>query len=148
MRIVPTDHPKTAPDIKLEQTIQRSNNSSGFVIRQTSNKNFVNAWELASHEISSISNVLQNIINGVIDFRDTDSHHEFRGNLYLELNLGVIKVVYHINSNNNPFIVSSETKRYNLSTGQIVSDNFPERIRCFYDSGKGKYIEYRQEQYI
>ena len=60
----------------------------------------------------------------------------------------VIKVVDYTNSKTNPFTVSSETKLYNFSTGQIVSDHISQRILCFYDGGKGKYIEYRQERYI
>ena len=34
------------------------------------------------------------------------------------------------------FIVSSETKLFNLSTVQIVSDHSSEGILCFYDDGK------------
>ena len=30
---------------------------------------------------------------------------------------------------------------YNFSTGQIISDQIFERILCFYDGGKGNYIE-------
>ena len=45
-----------APDMKLEQTIQRSKKSSGGVIGETSNKKFVIEWELAYHEILSICN--------------------------------------------------------------------------------------------
>ena len=137
--MLPTEHPKicklffsghfvvktntgsfngVAPDMKLEQTIQRSKKSSGGVIGEKSNKKFVIEWELAYHEILSICKVFRNITNGIIDFRDTDLHHEFSGNLNLELNLGVIKVVDYINSKTNPFTVSSETKLYNFSTGQ------------------------------
>ena len=134
--------------MKLEQTIQRSKKSSGGVIGETSNKKFVIEWELAYREILSICNVFRNTTNGVIDFRDTDLHHEFSGNLNLELNLRVIKVVDYINNKTNPFTLSSETKLYNFSAGQIVSDHISERILCFYDGAKGKYIEYRQERYI
>ena len=87
--------------MKLDQTIQRSNKSSGGVIGKTRNKKFVIEWELACHEILSICNVFRNVTNGVIDFRDTDLHHEFSGNLNLELNLRVIKVVDYINSKTN-----------------------------------------------
>ena len=75
-------------------------------------------------------------------------HHEFGGNLNLELNLRVIKVVNYINSKTNPFTVFSETKLNNFSTGQIVSNHISERILYFYRHGKGKYIEYRQKRYI
>ena len=77
---------RVVPDMKLEQTIQRSKKRSGGMIGETSNKKFVIEWDLAYHEIRSICNVFQNISNGVIDFRDTDLHHEFSGNLNLELN--------------------------------------------------------------
>ena len=107
------------------------------MIGETSNKKFVIEWESAYHEILSICDVFRNITNGFIDFRDTDLHREFSGNLNLELNLRVIKVA-----------VSSETNLHNFSTGQIVSDHISEKILCFYDDGKGKYIEYRQERYI
>ena len=118
------------------------------MIGETSNIKFIIEWKLAYHEVLSICNVLRNITNGVIGFRDTDLHHEFSGNLNLELNLRVIKVVDYINSKTNPFAVSSETKLYNFSTGRIVSDHMSEMVLCFYDSRKRKYIEYRQERYI
>ena len=129
MRMLPTEHPDifelfladhfvvkanigsfnaVAPDMKLEQTIQRSKKSSGGVIGQTSNIKFVTEWELAYHEIPSICNMFRNITNGVIDFRETDLHHEFSGNLNHEINSAVIKVVDYINSKGNPFIVSSK----------------------------------------
>ena len=38
---------RVAPDMKLEQTIQRSKKSVGGVIGQTSNKKFVTKCELA-----------------------------------------------------------------------------------------------------
>ena len=60
----------------------------------------------------------------------------------------VIKVVDYINSKTNSFTVSCETKLYNFSTGQIVSDHLSERVLCFYDGGKGKSTEHRQEGYI
>ena len=88
------------------------------MIGETSNKRFVIEWELAYHEILSICNVFRNITNGV-----TDLHHEFSGNLNLELNLRVINVVDYINSKSNRFTVSSETKLHNFSTGQIISDH-------------------------
>ena len=55
-----------APDMKLEQTIQRSKKSSGGVIGQTSNIKFVTEWELTYHEVLSICNMFRNITNGVI----------------------------------------------------------------------------------
>ena len=119
-----------APDMELEQTIQRSKVLLGVVIGQTSNIKFVAEWQLAHHEILSICNMFRNITNGVIDFRETDLHHEFSGNLNHEINSAVIKVVDYINSKGNPFIVSSK-KLYNFSTGQIVSDSIAERILSF-----------------
>ena len=134
--------------LNIERCICILRYQNWWVIGEISNKKIVIEWELAYHEILSICNAFRNITNGVVDFRDTDLHHEFSGNLNLELNLRFIKVVDYINSKTNPFAVSSETKLYNFSTGQIVSDHISERILCFYDGGKGKYIEYRQEPYI
>ena len=105
-----------APDMESEQTIQRSKVLGVMVIGQTSDIKFVTEWELTYCEILSICNMFRNITNGVIDFRETDLHHEFSGNLNHEINSAVIKVVDYTNSKGNPFTVSSKGNPFILSS--------------------------------
>ena len=50
-----------APDMKLEQTIQRSIKGTGGIFGQTKKYSFVTEWELVYHEVLSISNCLYDI---------------------------------------------------------------------------------------
>ena len=47
-----------APDIKLEQHIQRSKKVAGGIIGQTKQNAYVTEWELAYHEVLDISKIL------------------------------------------------------------------------------------------
>ena len=52
-----------SPDMKLEQTIQRSQKSMGGIISQTNQQYYVTEWEIVYHEILSVSNVFKEIAN-------------------------------------------------------------------------------------
>ncbi|KAG8173414.1 hypothetical protein JTE90_021680 [Oedothorax gibbosus] len=59
-----TKRPFTAvsPDMKLEQTIQRSQKSSNGIIGQTRQQMYVTEWELVYHEVLGISNRFREIL--------------------------------------------------------------------------------------
>ena len=56
-----------AGDMKLEQTIQRSQKSAGGIIGQTRQSEYVTKWEIVYHEILSISNAFREISNTISD---------------------------------------------------------------------------------
>ena len=75
-----------SPDMKLEQTIQRSQKSMGGIISQTNQQNYVTEWEIVYHEILSISNVFKEITNKNCELsNEYTQHHELEGNLSKEI---------------------------------------------------------------
>ena len=70
-----------SPDMKLEQTIQRSKKSQSGIIGQTRQNNYVTEWELVYHEILNISNLFHGVTSSRLSFRETDLHHELGGSI-------------------------------------------------------------------
>ena len=92
-----------SPDMKLEQTIQRSQKSSKGVFSQTRQANYVSEWEVVYHEILAISNTLRYLIRSSIGNRECELHHELYGNFALNYNKQVIKVIEFVQQRGNPF---------------------------------------------
>ena len=65
-----------AGDMKLEQTIQRSQKSTGGIIGQTKQLEYVTKWEIVYHEILSITNAFREMANTNLGSRETEVHHE------------------------------------------------------------------------
>ena len=114
-----------SPDMKLEQTIQRSKKSQPGIIGQTRQKNYVTEWELVYHEIFQISNLFHGITSSRLSFRETDLHHE----LYLVTS-------------------SSITKHHHFTTGQCVNENDANRIISIIEDGNKQYAKYREECFV
>ena len=60
-----------APNMKLEQTIQRPKKVSVGIIGQTKQNAFVTEWELAYHEVLTISKCYSNITRSILVETDT-----------------------------------------------------------------------------
>ena len=65
-----------APDMKLEQTIQRSKTSVKGTIGQTRQVAYISQWEVVYHEIFAISNPFQQLISAEVGYCRTVIHHE------------------------------------------------------------------------
>ena len=87
MFVVKTEHGSfnsVAPDMKLEQSIQRFKKGAGGIIGQTNEVSFVLEWELAYHEVLAIVNCYAQInkMKGHSDSNiesSLDHHHELSG---------------------------------------------------------------------
>ena len=69
-----------AGDLKLEQTINRSQKSISGIIGQTGQREYVTKWEIVYHEILSISNKFRSLTNSNLGSRETEMHHELDQN--------------------------------------------------------------------
>ena len=63
-------------DVNLGQIIQSSHKSTGGIIGQTRQSEYVTKWEIVYHEIHSISNALTQITNTNIGSRENEIYHE------------------------------------------------------------------------
>ena len=64
-----------APDMKLEQTIQRSKKGAGGVVGQMKHEAFVTEWELCYHEVLAISKYHAEITGSVLASSDAEPLH-------------------------------------------------------------------------
>ena len=124
MRKLPQDHPEiyekfmqgflvvkqnngvfnaVAPDMQLEQTIQRSKKSVKEIIGQTRQVAYVSQSEIVYHEILAISNSFQQLINAKVGHRETVIHHEFGGNVSEHLSSCVKKIYNLFAAGGNPY---------------------------------------------
>ena len=120
-------------DMKLEQTIQRSQKSMGGIIIQTNQQNHVTEWEIVYHEILSISNVFKEITNKNCELsNEYTQHHELEDNLSKDNELAVQKLVAFITRRGNRYSTSNTvTELSNISTGQIYNQQVAERYTDF-----------------
>ena len=139
-----------SPDMKLEQTIQRSQKSMGGIISQTNQQNYVTEWEIVYHEILSISNVFKEITNKNCELsNEFTQHHELEGNLSKEIELAVQKLVAFITRRGNPYSTSNTvTELYNISTRQIYNQQVAERYTNFSKNYISRYQNFRCDRYI
>ncbi len=69
-----------APDMKLEQSIQRASKSQGGIVGQTRNSEVVVECQLLFHEILGISNTFRALTNAhLMEHMETSIHHELNG---------------------------------------------------------------------
>ena len=57
-----------SPNMKLDQTKQRSKKSQSGISGQTRQNNYVTEWELVYHKILNISNLFHDITNNRLSF--------------------------------------------------------------------------------
>ena len=68
-----------APDMKLEQTIQRVQKSSNGIIGKTRQCSYVASWQLVYHKVLAITIVFRDITNAKIMNRTESFHHDLTG---------------------------------------------------------------------
>ena len=92
-----------SPDMKLEQTIQRSAKSSKGIIGQSKKIDYFTEWGLVYHEIIEITNAFYDMTNAN-KFGNTENriHHELYGSTAFRENKHIENLVDLINSHCNP----------------------------------------------
>ena len=138
-----------SPDMKLEQTVQRSQKSASGIIGQTKKMSYVTEWELIYHEILAISNLHAEVMNLKRHFAEHNLyHHELRGNNIIEYNEAVKKLIDFILPRGNPFSASANVKLYHFTSNQIMPLSKSSKILNCLEHGKSEYEQFRKERYI
>ena len=137
------------PDMKLEQTIQRSKKGTGGIIGQTKKDSFVTEWELVYHEVLSISNCFVDLTKSAPFNSDAVLlHHELGGHSADEFNQSLQKVASFIEERGNPYETSPLAKLYHFTTNEVVSPDNAELLLNAYEHGKAEYIAYRKARFV
>ena len=135
--------------MKLEQTIQRSKKGSGGVIGQTKQEAFVTEWELAYHEVLSISKCHKEITGSQLANSDADlPHRELSSRSIAEYHEAVNKVINFMKNKGNPYLASATTNLHHFTTNQIVPENNAEKLIDYFDHWQKEYENVRNNRFI
>ena len=131
-----------APDMTLEQTIQRSKKSVKGIINQTRQVAYVSQWEIVYHDS------FRQLINVEADYRGTVIHHELGGNVSGRLSSYVKKIYDFIAARGNPYVMrQTSSKLHHFITGQLVTPEYAVRLLSFMENGKSDFLEFRKERF-
>lgn len=136
-------------DMKLEQTIQRSQKSSKGIIGQTRKCHYVAQWQLVYHEVLAICNVFRQLTNcKLMDHHETVVHHELGGRKADIFNDNVTRLLAFVQQRSNPYTLTPLLKLHNIVTQQYVDEARSVRILSALRHGQEKYDEFRMERFI
>ena len=136
-----------APDMKLEQTIQRSKKGAGGVVGQTTHKAFVTELELCYHEVLAISKYHAVITGSVLASSDAEPlHRELRKTSILEYNAS--KVAAFINERGNPYLTSACSTLHHFTSGQVVTPDVSKQLLAYFKSGLQEYMSFRNARFV
>lgn len=136
-----------SPDMKLEQTINRSQKNSGGIIGQTKTSSHVSEWELVYHKILAISNCYNELTRSKTRTGPL-LHHELEGGLSKTINESIEMVSLFISERENPYKSQEQVKLYNTTSGQLVSEASSERLLNYFAGGKERYLTFREERLV
>ena len=143
-----------APNMKLEQTIQRPKKVSGGIIGQTKQNAFVTEWELAYHEVLTISKSYSNITRSILVETDTTKLNKELWSKNMKKYYEAVKQVFDFfNERGNPYKKNGPAKLYHFILKQVVpsdkSDcNYQQKLlknswRAFSEKRKESYWHYK-----
>ena len=130
--------------------MQRSQKSVHGIIGQTRKSKHVTEWEVAYHEILSINNAFHTLTCSNLGSRESYLHHELVGNYSKIYNSHLHQVYVFLESIGNPYDLETNYNRqlYNIVTEAVVPRSTAEKLLCFCDYGKEKYIELRAKRTV
>ena len=138
-----------SPDMKLEQTIQRSAKSSKGIIGQSKKIDCFTEWGLVYHEILEITNAFYDMTNAN-KFGNTENriHHELYGSTAFRENKHIENLVDLINSHCNPWLLEGQTKLQNFVTQIYVESEVAEAHLNFLSDTELLFNEYYKKVYV
>ena len=126
-----------AADQSLEQTINKSQKSSGGIIGSSRKKDFVAEWELIYHEMLAVTNLQRELASARPFVHDLTVHHEFSKSETTAREKNVKDMMDYIELYENPFKVSHKTepRLHNIVTQEVMTDEIRSDIMNLKDKG-------------
>ena len=140
-----------APDLKLEQTIQKASKGSGGIVGQVKNISFTTEWQLIFHEIMLISNNFRDKINenSMKHSEIVYANHELKGNTAKLIHKHLARLLDFLKDKGNPYIIQAPIIRlHNIITKQLTSDMVKERLLQLQKNGNKFVKEFRKERFV
>ena len=112
-----------APDMALEQTIQRSAKSTRGIIGETKSKSYCAEWSLIYHDVLSIVNDYRTVTNSQKrGNNETLLHNHLTDSKILEYNSCLDSIVAFMKTHGNPYSDSSDGKLKIFATQAHAAD--------------------------
>ena len=139
-----------APDMKLEQSINRSAKSTHGIIGQTKCLNYVTTWQLLYHEMLAISNLFrEKTCPSVEEDEETVVHHDLSKNKIKEICECVENVKLFIRDRGNPYNLDENTKSLkNISSQALAPSSVKEKILEFHVLSTDKFNIFHDAVYV
>ena len=169
MRRLPQDHPEiyekfrtghfvvnesqrafnaVSNDMKLKQTIQRSQKSTSGIIGQTRQVSYVSEWEVVYHEILAISNAFRNLTHSNLGTRESEVHHELECNYAKSFNKQLKNVLNFLTARGNPYLPENRPRLHNIVTSVCAPPSASECLINFYNHGRELYELFHNEIFV
>ena len=138
-----------SPDMKLEQSINRSAKSTHGIIGQTRSLNYVTQWQLLYHEVLSISNLFLEITcPSIEEDEETVVHHDLSKSKIKEINESIHDVKMFISDRGNPYLLGDHSaKLKNISSQILASPIVSEKILKFHNLSIAKFESFQDVVY-
>ena len=139
-----------APDMKLEQTIQRSAKSSGGIIGASKKVDYVTEWSLIFHDVLDICNWFREL-TGADKGGNTENipHHQLKNSKITEVNDHIQRLVNFMKAYGNPFIIDENDKELKNFVSQVYADREVAQVyRGFFDETQELYQQFQENVYV
>jgi hypothetical protein len=135
-----------APDMRLEQTIQRAQKSSSGIIGQTRRSDYVAKWQLIYHEVLQISNTFRELTSLNVNNHMETCHHQLTGKKSELFDRHVLQLFDFVSDKGNPFLIADSIQLpvslHNFVTKQMVADEIKHRLLNIFDDGAQNYKQF------
>ena len=137
-------------DMCLEQTINKSQKSSGGIIGSTKKKQYVAKWELLYHEMLGVGNLFRELSGVNPCNTELTLNHEFRIQETIASEMKIADMVSFIVAHDNPCHVSTDTEPqlHNIMSQEIMTPAIRESLLNIDKKGEELYATFRRERYI
>ena len=133
----------------LEQTINRSQKSTGGIIGSTRRKQYVALWELIHHEMLAITNLHREVggINAVS--YDLQGNRNFSSAMLKSYESNLQAIINVIERTENPVSISTtEPKLHNIQTREIMTEGIQQPLLNVQAIGQAAYDKFRKERFV
>lgn len=134
-------------DQRLEQTINKSQKSSGGIIGMTREKGYVAAWNMVYHEILAVNKFYRETTLVDKNNAELKMHHEYSRSYTDNTEAAVEKIMLYFQNQINPFAPGAQPLR-NITTEQLVDPTTTKRLLNIFEIGCEKYKKYKQDRFV
>jgi len=131
----------------LEQTINRSSETSAGIIGNTKRKEFITRWNIIHHELMVVKQTFREVTGVQLNNTELTINHSFTQRQMQGNENKVDKMMAYILNYENPFEVkqTTELKLHNFLTRAIMPDEIQDSLLSVQVTGLNLYHTFRKE---